>query len=97
MRLVFLGRSWWWRQRYLDAERIQNSEGSSDLAGILALFKVDDEPYSGSGGQSKVLLRNTQVLAGLADQFANLLGCISQARRPSFPYGNIVPDRRQSN
>jgi len=60
----------------------KNFQSFSDLAGILALFEVDDEPYSGSGGQSKVLLRNTQVLAGLADQFSNLLRGISQTSSP---------------
>ena len=77
-RLVFPSRSWRWRQRDLDAKRIQNFQSLSDFAGILALFKLDDEPYSGSGGQSKILLRNSQILASLADQGANFARtCIS--------------------
>ena len=74
----------------------KNFQSFSDLAGILALFEVDDEPYSGSGGQSEVPLRDTQALAGLADEFANLLGCISQVICQNLPYGNIKPNVRQT-
>jgi len=69
-----------WRQRYPDAERIQDPQSLSDFAGILAFFKVDDEPYPGSGGQSEVPLRDAQVFAGFPDQFSDLLGCVSQVR-----------------
>src|ERR1035437_3053566 len=84
------------RESDLGPERIQDCQSFSDLAGFLAFFEIDDEPHPRAGGQGEILLRDTQLLAGVPDQFADLRGRVSQ--RPTskiLPYGNIIsPTRR---
>ena|ERR1022692_1736613 len=74
------------RQAQLDSQGMQDRQRFSDLAGLLALFKVDDEPQPRSRGQRQILLRDAKAFACSPDERADLLGGISQR----FPLFNVT-------
>jgi len=62
------------RRRQLDADsqRLDNGQHFANLAGILALFQLDNEAQTGPRGQRQILLRDAQPLPAFADHNSDL-------------------------